>query len=404
MVGNAAVIAEAGRPAGTRPELRRRDGIPIIVYRRTRVFVDREAWEMLPDGGVLLMQVHPANAPAYALAFTAAELERAFGHVRKTKSWETVRHYHFPTAPTAVSAFRVTTTGSTEVDVTSMAPTTSASSQHGEHSARLQSRRAPRTMRAPTISGSSLYEWATAWATQLGVPAESEAYLGGVGAWRRAWRPERVKVLLVAESHVAESPNDRNAVVNTPRWLDRQFPSQFVRLVYCLGYGEPTLCRVPKPTANGGTWQFWDIFGQIARGYGAHNRQPRSGASTPERRIRWKVEVLKRLQARGIWLEDASPIGLYRTGGGRLLSAGNPLYRQLLRDGYKRFVWPEVSDDDPRQVWEVGGGVASALVGLPGIQPDRSISQPQAARTPEQRQRFEQALAAMCTSILHAAP
>jgi hypothetical protein len=374
------------------------------VDRRTRVFVDRDGWEMLPDGGVLLIQVHPTGESPYALAFTARELERVFGRVRGTKSWDTVRHYHFPTAPAAVAAFRVATTDSSEAEMTSTGPTNSAASDR-RRSGPPRSRRWRATTRTPVIAaGASLSEWATAWASVLSVPAESPAYLQGVGAWRRAWRPDRVKVLLAAYSHVAEAPGDGNAVVNAPRWLDRELPSQYVRLVYCLGHGEPGLCRVPKPTANGGTWQFWDILGQIALGYGAHNRQPRSAAMAPDRRIRRKVKVLERLQRRGIWLEDASPIGLYTPGGGRVVSAGNPLYRQLLRDGYERFVWPDVSDDDPQQVWVIGSGVAGALADLPGIQPDHWINQPQAARTAAQRQRFEQTLAGMCTTIVSAAP
>lgn len=201
---------------------------------------------MLPKGGVLLMQVHPNGAPAYALAFTAAELERVFGHVRRTRSWETVRHYHFPTAPAAVNPFYVITTDSTDPGPARTA-TTSASPVNREQAILARLRRRPRTMQAPEVVATSLYEWARAWAAALGVPVESEAYLRGVTAWRRAWRPDRVKVLLVAESHVAEAAGDRNTGVIRPRWLNRTLPSQYVRLVYCLGYGEPASAESPSP-------------------------------------------------------------------------------------------------------------------------------------------------------------
>jgi len=76
----------------------------------------------------------------------------------------------------------------------------------------------------------------------------------------------------------------------------------------------------------------------------------------------------------------------------------------LVRDGYERFVWPEASADQPEQVWVIGGGVTDALVGLRGIEPGRSISQPQAARTTEHRQRFADDLATMCMTIASITP
>jgi hypothetical protein len=83
------VVAEARRDsAGTRPQLRQRDGLSIVTYRRTRVFVDRDAWEILPADGVLLMQVRPPHEAAFDLAFTRDELESVFGEVRDADCWE----------------------------------------------------------------------------------------------------------------------------------------------------------------------------------------------------------------------------------------------------------------------------------------------------------------------------
>jgi hypothetical protein len=97
-----AVVAEAGSPdPGTRPVARRRDGLEIITYRRHRVYLDRAAWEMLPDDGVLLMRVQPASGQSFALAMSRQELEAVFGSVRSTRSWATARCYHFSTVPPA---------------------------------------------------------------------------------------------------------------------------------------------------------------------------------------------------------------------------------------------------------------------------------------------------------------
>ncbi|MCE9636095.1 MAG: transposase [Planctomycetes bacterium] len=42
--------------------------------------------------------------------------------------------------------------------------------------------------------------WVSQQAADLGIEPEDPSYLSAVEAWREAWRPERVRVLLVAES------------------------------------------------------------------------------------------------------------------------------------------------------------------------------------------------------------
>lgn len=211
--------------------------------------------------------------------------------------------------------------------------------------------------------------WASWWYRRLGARPESAAYLAGVAAWRNAWRPERVRAVLLAESHVAQRDGDLRSQVRTDWTAIRNLPSQYVRLVYCLGYGESGICS-PPPEGNGGTWQFWNIFGQIARG----ENQPPKRASSLSSRLHWKLAVLRELQSRGIWLQDASPLALYLGGGRRVDPRGQV---QLLRDGFQRWVWPSLEADDPEKVWVIGRGVAAALAGLPGVEAARVITQPQ---------------------------
>lgn len=225
-------------------------------------------------------------------------------------------------------------------------------------------------MASPPTSREPFHAWAGEWYARLGVRAESAAYLDAVAAWRAMWRPECVRVLLVAESHVGEHPGDEAVAVMPLEWAARRpLPGRYVRLIYCLGYGESEICS-PKPVKNSGTPQFWNIFGQIAFG----EPQPPKNRSTLRDRLGWKVSVLDELQRRGIWLQDASPLGVYLGGGARLNSQ---YYKRLLQQGYNRYVWPMVASDDPHQVWVIGKGVASALSGLPGVDARRVISQPQ---------------------------
>jgi hypothetical protein len=112
MVDHPAVLAEVRTEhPGRQPVLRPRDGLQIVTYGRTRVFLDRDAWEMLPADGVLVMRVRTTYTSGYALALTAAELEAVFGEVRATRSWDDIRCYHFAREPPAAAAFRVLARG-----------------------------------------------------------------------------------------------------------------------------------------------------------------------------------------------------------------------------------------------------------------------------------------------------
>jgi hypothetical protein len=369
MVQHPAVLREASRERHqTRPRLVEQDGVPIVTYRRTRLHLDRAAWEMLPSNGVMFLRIRPASGQALDLALTADELEAVFGEVRATRSWDIHRYYSFPETPPAARMFQV---GSTSSDDPAARSEPVEKRPHGHVHGRASDAKDHITPRATSFS-----DWAERWYARFAARQESSAYLEAVAGWRDAWRPERVRVLLVAESHVAEQPGDERIVVRSAPWTDRVVPTQFVRLVYCLGYGERDICR-PHGAANTGTWQFWDILGQVALGA----NQPRKLHTSTQMRLRWKVEVLETLADRGIWLQDASPIGLYAPGGKRVDAGRRRQYRQLLREGYERYVWPTVAADKPDQVWLIGNGVAGALAGMPHIHPDHVISQPN-DRTP----------------------
>src|SRR5207248_4332251 len=55
---------------------------------------------------------------------------------------------------------------------------------------------------------------------------------------RRYWRPPCVKVILLAESHVFTSEEEIRIPLSHEALSLIGLPSQFVRFVYCLGYGE----------------------------------------------------------------------------------------------------------------------------------------------------------------------
>jgi hypothetical protein len=361
-----AVLALAAGPdPGTKPMRHEAGGRVLVHYSRPRVHLDRGAWEQLPPDGVLVMRVRPANEVAYTLAMTRDELEAVFGPVRETTSWAEDRCYHFPKSPAAVHAFRVEVAPGPRTSIRPgplVAATPPPSSQQPTPRALQVLGESPRT---------NAVEWARWWAHQLQLEAEPADYIAQVDAWRAAWRPARVRVLLVAESHVGPRPGDDRVRVEVPG-ASQGLPPGFCRLVYCLGYGENGLC-VPSAEENASTWQYWDIFSALADGLDA--KPVRKAGTTLDQRVRSKLDSLRRLQERGIWLVDASVMALYAPGGGRGVSGPN--YLRLVRESFERWVWPSVAGDNPEQVWVIGRGVGRALAGLPRIEAERVVSQPQ---------------------------
>ena len=184
-----------------------------------------------------------------------------------------------------------------------------------------------------------------------------------VEVWRCAeehrayWRPERVRVILLAESHVYTNASDLERRVILPGMPGNDLPRGFVRLVYCLGYGENDLLDRPIFGAkdNPGTPHYWKIF------YSCLN-QIRSNADfapvlkqTPlPQRIKNKLALLQGLKEAGVWLVDTSLAALYPKPDPIIIGA-------CLRTSWDTYVGNVVEAARPSQIVCIGRGVAFAL-------------------------------------------
>ena len=180
---------------------------------------------------------------------------------------------------------------------------------------------------------------------------ESEAYLQAVRDWRNYWRPKKVRCLLIAESHVRENGGDTQArMIPLHQFGLSDHPTSFCRLIYCLGYGESELLTRPVQTNQRGTLQFWDIFGALASCVIHPDMgQPRKGQSDLNERIGWKIDTLKMLKRRGIWLVDACPRGLYVPGKERKKISDEEFKRRFMEE-----VLPELDTEELRSTWIIG--------------------------------------------------
>lgn len=115
---------------------------------------------------------------------------------------------------------------------------------------------------------------------------------------RQFWKPKNLRFVLLAESHVYTDENDLRAQVRAELLpIEAQgAPHQFVRLIYCLAYGDSSLLTQPLQQPNKGTPEFWQLFAACALMRSTPSFFP----------VETKVKTLLALQSRGVWLADAS--------------------------------------------------------------------------------------------------
>lgn len=117
---------------------------------------------------------------------------------------------------------------------------------------------------------------------------------------RQFWKPSRLRLVLLAESHVYTDEDDFEAQIRSELLpaSARNSPREFVRLIYCLGYGENRLLTKQPTQSSRGTPPFWNLFADCLG-------SPRVRASN-KNTLDSKVRILDALKENGIWLADAS--------------------------------------------------------------------------------------------------
>jgi hypothetical protein len=176
---------------------------------------------------------------------------------------------------------------------------------------------------------------------------------------RNNWRPEPVKVLLLAESHVWTSPEDFRRRVKQPGDEERGF----ARFVYCLGYGEPQLvCRAANLNHGDvvGTPQYWRLFHDTVcePTPTSHNGVKKTGETNCHKRVQNKLDLLRNMQRAGIWLLDASVTPLVREGN-RLVTG--KLDRCVLKACWESHIRELLCRCKPCAVLIVGKAVCDAI-------------------------------------------
>ena len=169
-------------------------------------------------------------------------------------------------------------------------------------------------------------------------------------------------MVLLAESHVYTFERELHHTLCEPSNLPGNLPRGFVRLVYCLGYGEDLCLDEPVfSPRNLGTPQFWKVFYSCVNPVSGNEDFAAVQVSrTPDRqkRLRNKLRLLETLQSRRIWLVDASIAALYRPGQPR---PPQNFVNTLIQESWDGYTGKLVADTDAQAILCIGKGVAQAL-------------------------------------------
>jgi len=198
------------------------------------------------------------------------------------------------------------------------------------------------------------------------------------------WKPEIVKFILVAESHVYTNKNEIQVKIDLnrlPNYVPKNIPLCFVRFVYCLSYGNSCLLSEPERIEyNRGSNQYVNLFAKCV----GLDKKPEK-----MKRLKWKVKVLKTISKRGIWLLDASLHACYygknrqtymqenneRKDSNRLPSK---IVEKIIPISWRQYVKPIIDGIpiDEKCVWMVGKTLHDTLSSKCGWNSDMWIYQP----------------------------
>lgn len=220
---------------------------------------------------------------------------------------------------------------------------------------------------------------------QAGELIDSLDVVKQVEEYRQFWKPVHTNVVLLAESHVYT--NDQDHKTECRRQLLNNFlpnyPTRYVRFVYCLGYGENEILN-QKLENNSGTPQYWKIFSScISKNEHDLGSQRILKTKTPlPQRLRNKIAVLQEMRKKGIWLLDASIVGIYRA------KHNHKTKEEIIKVCWDEHLKNVITELHPKYIIVIGKGVGDILrwrLNILGI-PFTTLKQPQGDRGSSEEQ------------------
>ena len=191
----------------------------------------------------------------------------------------------------------------------------------------------------------------------LGNLIDSLEVVKQVEEYRQFWKPKEINVVLLAESHVYTDEQDyriecKSSILDKTLLPENpSYPVNFVKFIYCLGYGENKLLIREIDSNKRGTPDFWKIFSNCVSEYETKVLKMEENL---ERRLRNKVNVLRKMQERGIWLLDASIIGLTKI-------KSEKTKKEIIKICWDNHLAKFIRESKPNYIIVIGRLVAKAL-------------------------------------------
>lgn len=177
-----------------------------------------------------------------------------------------------------------------------------------------------------------------------------------VEKYRQYWRPIKINVILLAESHVFTSVSDLKYSLPEVTRL-KGYPNKYAKFVYCLAYGEQSMTvGNHHPSKSDGTPQFWKIFYSCVNRVNSNssfNPVLKSKTTTSER-LENKIDLLLSLKEKGVWLIDSSIVALYNNG----KKPDSKTFNKVIQTSWNGYTRGLIQQANPKHVIIVGKGVA----------------------------------------------
>jgi len=194
---------------------------------------------------------------------------------------------------------------------------------------------------------------------ELGYEVDSLDVIREVDKYRQYWKPKKVNVILLAESHLFTSDQDFDIKIDYSGFEDKipNYPNGYVRFVYCFGYAENSMLKNIQNDKRFkvGTPHFWKIFSACV----CENKDLILKSTTDDKeRIENKIKLLNKLRNKGIWLVDASIVGLYRKG---RVKPTSRMMKKIILISWEKYVRNLVKEAHPKAIIFIGKTIHDLL-------------------------------------------
>ena len=177
-----------------------------------------------------------------------------------------------------------------------------------------------------------------------------------VEEYRYFWKPKEVKVLLWGESYVATNNKDYKIKLKKEilKRIDGEidwdkYPSNYVKFVYCLGYGENELLEIEIQHNKMGTPQYWKIFASSIKE--KQDKILKTKVKECDERLKNKIKILKKMKEEGIWLLDRSIVAIYK---GKEKRLPHNITQKIIEITWKNYLKNIVESIKPKGVIFIG--------------------------------------------------